>query len=134
MVYSAPSSGMSGDLEDHSIASALKLSPQKGAYTASGEDSTGGPGHVSSSLADEMVPSALGAVSDGVSHEVVVESQMGRLLAPGDDGGGSTAPSMDSPFVQDLAEALFGFGSGWGVWSPAADADSAGSNSLDPAE
>ncbi|GMH02105.1 hypothetical protein Nepgr_003944 [Nepenthes gracilis] len=54
-------------------------------------------GPVSSSLADEVVPSALGAGSDGVSQEVVVVSQMQSVLADISAGEVSEAGLQSSP-------------------------------------
>ncbi|GMH06000.1 hypothetical protein Nepgr_007840 [Nepenthes gracilis] len=56
LVNSAPAFGMSGGLEDRSLVSAMKLSPQEGACAASGKNSTCGLGLVSlSPLADGML-------------------------------------------------------------------------------
>ncbi|GMH02094.1 hypothetical protein Nepgr_003933 [Nepenthes gracilis] len=54
-------------------------------------------GPVSSSLADKVVPSALGAGSDGVLQEVVVVSQMRSVLAVTSAGGVSEAVLQSSP-------------------------------------
>ncbi|GMH04878.1 hypothetical protein Nepgr_006718 [Nepenthes gracilis] len=69
------------DLEDHSMALALKLSNRKVLILPLAKILPVDWAYLIVSLADEVVPSALGVVSDGVSHEVVVESQMGSLLA-----------------------------------------------------
>ncbi|GMH16935.1 hypothetical protein Nepgr_018776 [Nepenthes gracilis] len=55
-------------------------------------------GPISSSLVDEVVPSALGAGSDGVSQEVVVVSQMRSVLADfsaGEVSGAGLQSSLD---------------------------------------
>ncbi|GMH07545.1 hypothetical protein Nepgr_009385 [Nepenthes gracilis] len=63
LVNSAPASGMSRGLEDHSLVSDLNLSPQEGACAASGNISTSGLGPIPlPSQADADPPSDLGAV------------------------------------------------------------------------
>ncbi|GMH16136.1 hypothetical protein Nepgr_017977 [Nepenthes gracilis] len=134
---------MSRGLQDHSLVPDLKLSPQEGDCAASGENSTCGPGPVSSSpLANVDAPSAPGAecsaagligttrtngaiitsLSDasgrkiydnGASHEAAVETQLGSLSSAGLDGECYVVPV---PLEHDVS-CIF---SGSGVQSPEA--------------
>ncbi|GMH22186.1 hypothetical protein Nepgr_024029 [Nepenthes gracilis] len=73
LVNSAPASGMSDGLEDHSLVSDLNLSPQEGACAASGNISTSAVGPVSlpphADVDPPSDPSAVGSAADSLGMQ-----------------------------------------------------------------